>query len=736
MKKPRDSRIVQLAIMLCLAVAVLAGPAPDLRADPPDASVVSLLKRSFFYGREYFVLRSGRVQMIVEADKADLAPAVLFLLFDARDIRQNEVKDKAINFGGGAGFVRSALEVVLGGFPFTAVGHETETRWTIVEGIPAVEAVWWAGGLRVTERIFALAERGAFVRRIELAGVNLAATERATLRLSLPPGDCTARDGLLIQKAGKSGLAVGAVDEQPSRAVPEKGVLEIGALEIAPGRRVCVDTLLLAGMFDADGPAAWPPASLVKAELVAALEQTRRQWAAASSLRTDDAVVQELFDKVRFALPGMIADNGVMDAGIFEYGGQWVRDTSNTLLGMVHAGHFELARQGFENILKNMITADGRTMICGSFDTPDREQFDQMGELMHALRAYRDWTGDDSLVREHRAKLVAMVERPLRPEFRDATGMVHNRREYWERVWDDGYELAYQTYVVLGLRDAAELAGPLGAEDRAPRWRAEADRTLHAMLAHPSRALVAEGRLIKRRNTDGRWVRHVPGWGSPDTPGRTEQAHRAEPDAATALPIALGLVDARGPLARNTLDELDSLWNARWFGGGYERYHSSAQGDQPGPWSFASCFILRAQHEAELWDRSRRTLDWLNRVPGGRAGAWFEEIPLVRSWAAKSGIVPWTSGEISLFVVRHLLGVRFERGALVIRPALYPDSPAVEADLRFRKARLKLRITGAGAVQYAEVNGRRIEPDAAGAIRLPPEFEGGSVVIYAAGKRH
>jgi hypothetical protein len=723
--------------MLCLAAAVLAGPGPDLRADSFDASVVPLLKRSFFYGREYFVLRSGRTQMIVQADKADLAPAVLFLLFDARDIRQNKLKETAINFGGGAGFVRSALEVVLGKFPFTAVGHETETRWTVANGIPAVEAVWWAGGLRVTERIVALAERGAFVRRVELASVNLAAPEKVTLRLSLPPGACTERDGLLIQKAGKIGLALGVAGDHPSRAVPEQGTFEIGPLEIAPGHRVTVDSVLLAGIFEADAAAAsWPPTSLVKSELAGALEQTRAWWAAASSIQADDPVVRELFDKVRFALPGMLADNGVMDAGIFEYGGQWVRDTSNTLLGMIHAGHFELTRCGLENILKNMITDDGRTMICGSFDEPDREQFDQMGELMHALRAYRDWTGDDSLLRQYRAKLVAMVERPLRPEFRDATGMVHNRREYWERIWDDGYELAYQTYVVLGLRDAAELAGPLGAEDRATRWRAEADRTLHAMLDHPSRALVEEGRLIKRRNTDGRWVRNAPGWGGADTPGKTEQAHLAEPDAQMALPIALGLVDARSPLARKTLDELESLWNARWIGGGYERYHTSAQGDQPGPWPFASCFILRAQHEAGLFDRSRRTLEWLNSVQGGRTGAWFEEIPLTRSSAAESGILPWTSGEISLFVVRHLLGVRFERGALVIQPALYPHSPALDADLRFRKGRLKLRITGAGAIRYAEIDGRRLDPDVAGAIRLPPAFEGGSVVIHAASERH
>jgi hypothetical protein len=478
-------------------------------------------------------------------------------------------------------------------------------------------------------------------------------------------------------------------------------------------------------------PETLPPGiNLPAIPLEDAIGQTRARWAASSAVATDDATVREIFDKARFGLPGMVADNGTMNAGIFEYGAQWVRDTSNTLLGLIHAGQFELARQGFVHILKNMVSDDGQTMIGGGFDDPDREQFDQMGELLHALKAYRDWTGDDSLIREHRGKLVAMIERPLRPEFRDATGMVHNRREFWERTLDDAHELAYQTYLVLGLREAAALAGPLEAQDRAARWRAEADRTLAAALKHPRHALVEDGRLIKRRGVNGNWVKTIRfGAAAPDVPLRTEHTHLAEPDATLALPIAFRLVDPASGLARRTLDELERLWNARWFGGGYERYHSSGQCDQPGPWTFATCFILRAQHEAGLFDRSRRSLEWLNTVQGGRTGAWFEEIPLVRSQAPTAGILPWTSGEVSLFVVRHLLGVRFEGEILIIKPALYPNSPPLKADLRFRQGRLKLEIPSGGALRSAEVDGRRLRPDRGGALRLPPGFAGGTVVV-------
>jgi hypothetical protein len=733
---------------LLLVSAVWAWLACQLTAAPLDTNLVRVLERAYFQGREYFVLRSGRAQMVVQADQADLAPAVLYLLFDAQDSRQSSRKEFAFNFGAGQGFVNSSLEVVLGGFPYTALGHQTKTRWVQVDGIPAVEAVWWAGGLRVTERLLAVADKGIFVRRVELASVNLGGLEQPRLRLKLPPAPCLVKEGLLVQENAGFRLALGLAGQQPNRAIAEHGLLEVGPLSIRPGQTTSVDTLLLvqiqpaevsSGLRDPAGAAFVPmlaPESLPAGTTLASfalgnlLEQTRLRWANGSSVVTDDAVVREVFDKARFGLPGMVGDNGTMNAGIFEYGAQWVRDTSNTLLGMVHAGHFELARQGLAHILKNMVNQKGQTMIAGAYDDPDREQFDQMGELIHALKAYRDWTGDDSLIREHRAKLTAMVERPFRPEFRDATGMVHNRREFWERTLEDAYELAYQTYVVLGWREAAALAEPLGAADRAVRWRAEADRTQQALLSHPSRALIEQGRLIKRRGLDGQWVKSIrfPA-AAPDVPLRTEQVHLSEPDATMALPIAFGLVEARSVLALKTLDEVEKLWGARWFGGGYERYHSSGQCDQPGPWTFASCFILRAQHEAGLFARSRRTLEWLNTMQGGRTGAWFEEIPLVRSQASTAGILPWTSGEISLFIVRHLLGVRFERDRLVVKPALYPNSPPVHADLRFRRGRLKLEITAAGAFQFAEVNGRRLSVERDGALRLPADFEGGTITL-------
>lgn len=717
---------------IAIASLVLLSSAAMLRSEELSASFQALNKQPFFLGREYFVLRSGRAELIVQADRADLGPALTYLLFDSQNASHSARKDRAFNFDPTAGFASSALVVELGGYPFTAYGHRTDTRWTLYQGIPAVEATWWAGGIRVTEIIAAVGDQGAFLRSIHLEGANIGGTDRVNLRLNLPADSTISGGNILVRSAKDHALAISAEPTSFKQEISENG-LRIGPIPISPGASVDLNTWLCVQIPAGNVETMTTYTNtLISSSAKDELRATRKRWEETSTVTTTDKTIQEIFNKARFGLAAMIADDGTMNAGIFEYGAQWVRDTSNSVLGAIHAGHFELARSALQRILTKMVTREGVTMVGNNFDEPDREQFDQMGELLHVLKAYRDWTGDDSPIREHRDVLIAMIERPLRKQFRDETGMVHNRREFWERTLSDGYELAYQTYVIQGLRDATDLAASLNAQDRAARWKQEADQILKSMLSHPTRSLVQDGRLIKRRNISGEPAIHseFPGL-APDTPAKTESTKLLMPDATQALPIAFGLVDARSDLSIRTLDELEKLWNARWSDGGYDRYHTSGQPDQPGPWPFATCFILRAQHEAGLYDRSRRSLEWLNTVQGGRTGAWFEEIPSIRFTQTISGIVPWTSAEIALFVVRHCLGIRFDGDRLVIKPSLYPDSPPVKADLRFRKSRLTLEIKGGGPIRKAIVNGEAIKTSDDGSIRLPNDFEGGNIVIEA-----
>jgi hypothetical protein len=725
------NRIHICVLALLLAMSREAWPAQG------SPAVLALQKLSFVYGREYFVLRSGRAKMIVQADRVDLGPAFTFILVDATNPSQTHRKEMAFNFASPGGFTTSALQVVLGGFPFTALGNRTETRWVDLGGIPAVEAVWWAGGIRVTERIRAVGNKGAFQRSIQLEGADLVGPEHVELRLSAPRGTLRGEGSILLQNGEGYQSCLVSMGKGPARADEAKSQLVIGPIAVVPRARVTVETALLVEV---------PPRPidevLAQARTLQTFgmqkeqEQTKQAWAATSVLATGDKTIQEIYDKARVGLPGMIFDDGTMDAGIFWYGDQWVRDGSNTALGAVHAGMFEVAHNILQKILTMMIDKQGGTMVASHFEKPDMEELDQMGVLLHALKAYGDWTGDDSLVREHRAALLAMIERPLQPQFRDATGMVHDRREYWERNFADGYELIYQAYVARGLRDAAAMAPALGAEAQAGRWKQEADRILHAVLSDPTRSLVVDGRLIKRRTVAGEVADSLPSWAhfEPDIPSLTEAFHRLNPDTASALPIALGLLAPRSPIALKTLDDLEPLWSARWSDGGYGRYNASSEPGTPGAWPLATCFVLRAQHDAGQYERSRRSLEWLNTMGGGRSGAWFEEIPSLSSHDA--ALIPWVSGEITLFVIYHWLGVRFEGGRVVLRPNLYPGSPSVTANLRFRTGRLRLQVDGSGPVKTARVDGTRVKPNADGSVTLPADFTGGTVMLHTAGGRH
>jgi hypothetical protein len=723
-------RICLLAFLLPLAISPECLPAQDI------PTVLDLQKRSFFYGREYFVLRSGRAKMIVQADRVDLGPAFTFILVDAANPSQTHRKEMAFNFEPAGGFTSSALQVVLGRFPFTALANRTETRWVDLDGIPAVEAVWWAGGIRVTERIKALGNKGIFQRSIQLEGADLVGQENVELRLSVPRGTLRSEGAILLQNGEGFQSCLVSLGKGPARADEAKSQLKIGPIAVPSRARVTVVTALLVEIPPRPADEVLGQArTLQTSGIQKEQEQTKQAWAATSVLATGDKTIQEIYNKARIGLPGMIFDDGTMDAGIFWYGDQWVRDSSNTALGAVHAGMFEVARNVLEKILTIMINKEGGTMVASHFDKPDMEELDQMGVLLHALKAYLDWTGDDSLIREHRAALLSMIERPLQPQFRDGTGMVHNRREYWERHFDDGYELVYQAYVALGLRDAAEMAPALGAEAQAGRWRREADRILQAMLSNPTRSLVVEGHLIKRRKVTGEVADWLPSWAhfEPDIPSLTEAYHRLNPDTASALPIALGLVAPRSSIALKTLDDLEPIWNARWSDGGYGRYNASSEPGTPGAWPLATCFVLRAQQDAGLYERSRRSLAWLNTVQGGGSGAWFEEIPSLPSH--DSALIPWVSGEITLFVIYHWLGVRFEGGKVVLRPNLYPRSPSVMANLRFRKGRLHLEIDGSGPVRTARVNGIKVKLNTDGSVTLPADFTQGTVILHTAGGR-
>ncbi len=701
-----------------------------------DSTQLRYNTQTFLYGRNHFFLRSGRALMVIQSDRVDVGPAINYWLFDAGNPKQSGKKVHAFNFNPQTGNVfTSTLQVILKDVPFMAFGQETKVHWVEENGIPLVEGIWWADGVRVSERFIGLPEKETFQRSILLEGADLSGEVEINLRLNMPFGNCKINDQVILGQAGDANVAITvSPTEYPLQLDTTEGFIEIGPIKINPNQKIKINSYLLLSLpaeSQNSEQIVRRAQTLVKENGASDLERAKQKWASMTTVHTKDKVVQEIYDHARFSLDNFATEEGRINAGYLQYNSEWIRDGSNTALGALMSGNFEMARAMGNHMLSEMITEAGVTMIGGGFANPDREQLDQMGEMLHFLRCYVDWTGDESLIRQNRTKILAMIERPLNPVFLDQTGMVHNRREFWERTFDDAYELIYQTYVIIGLREASKLAPLLEAEDRVEDWQKTADSMLEAMLLHPDKALVHDKRLIKRRNVTGEIADYFSGYAGYvyDCPQTVTFHHRLLPDATQALPIAFRVIDPQSEMARNTLGDLEKLWNARWFSGGYCRYNSSSEPNQVGPWAFATSFIMRGQHEARLFERSRRSLEYLYSIPGGRTGAWFEEIPATRGASKWDGIIAWSTGEMTLFVIRHYLGIRFEGEELVIQPALYPNSPSVMADLRIRNGRLRLDIEGSGSIKKAIVNGKIMMPGADGALRLSPDSMSGIVII-------
>lgn len=693
--------------------------AKQTRAPDVNDPLLNLQQRPYLDGRHYAVLRSGWAQLVFQADTVDLGPAQTWMAFDARYSAQSIRKSNAFNWDRGKGLHLSATTILIGDWPFTAVGHNASMQW--IRNDPNGAALllqWWAGGFQIRETWSTLAEAGWFSHHIQIRNRDMAGVDRACLRLHLPGEPLPSPDSPgMTTRNGAHFWQLQPLSPEFPQATRNGNHWSLSSPPLEPGESCSLH--LARGILE-ETPAPGGRSSFPAAP---------NRPAPALHIQGGDPLIQSLALKVTAGLPGMIAEDGTMNAGIFEYGRQWVRDTANTALGALHLGYASLSSGAIERIFEDMVDSSGTTMVANTFENPDLEQFDQMGEVLHLLRCHRDWTGDSSLIRRYREKILCLVERPLQPIFRDNTGMVHNRREFWERTFTDGYELAYQIYLILGLREAATLAGDLGVPEKREVWLEEADRVLHAMLHHPRFALVHEGRLLKRRDRDGNptfLVDRNPKAVS-DSPSATETVHALDPDATMALPFALGILSPDHPLARATLDRLELLKNARWSGGGYERYHSSSQIDQPGPWTFATAFILRAQHEAGRFEECRENLAWLDSSAGGPTGTWFEEIPINRSQMQKCGLLPWTSAEIALFLVRHYLGIHFQEGKMVLRPRIFQGTEALQAEIPFPHGTLLLQFDSSGPFQRAYLEGRALPSPIPGQFEMPNGIRTGTV---------
>jgi hypothetical protein len=609
-------------------------------------------------GASYFFLGNGLIQAAVQwAPRGEGTPLGL-LVMDPDRLRK---KREALSFDPDNGLETTAICVKVDGGEENGPSIDDLTvAWTSHRGVPAVRADWSAGDVLIDE-LFYCCDRSS-PRLARAVRLRTSSDRPCEVVLSTGVRRCAVQQTVVLPAGGEVwswfvySLDAAAEQVRPS-ALPDDPMLE-------------------------DAITYWSDARM--------------------SISFGDDMLDRFFDAARTQLPAVVSRRGRVDASIWQYNREWVRDQALMALGLVMLGHRSEAGTIFRRLLREFITTEGAPLDSSEVRDPDEVELDQNGFLLYALQQYVLWTGDFDLITASWGRITAIAGYPLRAEFRhQASGLLYNRREFWERHRihgiEPGFEMVHQVFVSIGLAAAASLARMTGHQEEAIGWDREASALGTAALTDARFGMVHEGQIIKRRRLDGSVQACVDPLPEaqlpPSVPLAARGLHWLNPDTCTALPIAFGFVDPASPLAAATLRGLELLWNQGWRDGGYGRYHVSSEPDSPGGWPFASIFVARAAIDAGQPDRAWRVLRWLDTVPGAAAGSWFEYYGFRAAPPfPQVGVIPWTWSEMLALFVHHVLGIRLGERHVRIAPRLLPGLPHVSASIPIQDGRLEISI--------------------------------------------
>ena len=646
--------------------------------------------RTSLAGVDYFFIGNGFIQAAVQVCRSGEGTALGLLILDPERFGP---KRAALTCEPDDGLGGTVLEIRAGDDIHAPAAKELSATWDTVESVPAVRVKWQAGDFDVVERFYC---PGRSSRRI-YRRIRIQSSVATSAKVMLSPG-CYGQEDL-------------EADFSPHGLATATLIYEI---KENAGRPVVVSR--------------WKQDDHPSVDAVT-------YWEGLNRCTTGDSVVDHLFATARFQLPTAVDAVGRMDASIWQYNLEWVRDQVHVAEALIRLGDYELARTMLARMLHDFVSDEGDVIDSGRRRDPVEVELDQNGELLTALRTYVDWTGDLDLIRENWSTVEALVAFPLQEQFRHKTsGLLHNQRDFWERHSghgiQDGCELMHQFFVTMGLENAVYLSEVTGCDSDRDAWQVAASDLRHAFLEGPDHPLVEDGHLIKRRGVGGTWQQTI----SPPTecvlppeiPLMEAGPRPLEPDTASILPIVYEFIDPNGKLAAKTLDQMEELWNQRWKTGGYGRYNAGSEADSPGAWPFASIYIARAFVEAGDDAKVWRVLRWLADVPGSIAGSWFEFFGnRIAPPYAQVGIVPWSWAELISLYVHHLLGVRPDFEGVTLRPYLLQGLDRINASVLVRGHRLSLdvRRAASAAERGAHVGDQHFAWETGG-VRLPaPESD-------------
>ncbi len=658
-------------------------------------------------GLEYFFLGNGLIQAAIQYSSNPASGTVLGLLLMHPEHFAR--KSSTFLYHPETGIERTMMTVIINDRLYYPKAGALEVHWEYPSEIPTVVAEWKAGRCSVREEFWCPMGAPVLIRTVRVKN-NSPRPLTGQARTMLYPNPMffdeqyEHREKSRLEARGHLRLLMSSLER--ADAHDRWITVPFGDLEKGAESRATIFYSLNA-----------KPIQVSRKLIIQLRKKTSEYWKSTATFQAD-RILDHLFRTSKSGLFASVSKSGKMDSGIWQYNQEWVRDQCMVVTALAMSAQTKLARALLERMMEKMVSTEGITLESSRWRGPDLYELDQNGELLYAHGMYWRWSGDDSLIKKYWKKIVAVADFPLRDEFWDHdSGLLCNAREFWERSAPhgvrEGYELAYQLWCSIGLKHAAEIAKFMNRRDLEEKWAAASEKLRHAMLTNPRFALIDGGRMIKRRLVTGE-VQTV--LTPPDRSAMppcfqlaTEELAYCEPDTEEALPIVLELVPPNSGLARNTMMEIEKLWNQRWDSGGYARYNVSSEPDSPGPWPFPTMFVARAYLEMGEHEKVWRALEWLYNVQGGKGGTWFEvycnrpvpPLPPV-------GVTPWNWAEVLIFFVHHLLGVRPGEKELVIRPKLLSGLKEVKARVNVRGKWISLHVKR-GRKKEARVDGKKFK---------------------------
>jgi len=195
-------------------------------------------------------------------------------------------------------------------------------------------------------------------------------------------------------------------------------------------------------------------------------------WKNIALCKSGSKLINKLFHMSSCLLPSVISKKGKVDASIWQYNREWVRDHSYMAIGLILSGSLFLAEVVLQRLLKEFISDNGSPMDSSEERDYDEVELDQNGLLLSTIKTYYLWSADLDFIRKNWQKIVLIADFPLKEVFyHKPSGMLFNSRDFWERHRAHGIEpeieFIHQAMLVSGLKDAAFLAGLLSKKTEA-----------------------------------------------------------------------------------------------------------------------------------------------------------------------------------------------------------------------------------------------------------------------------